>query len=219
MKVAIVEDQPMYREKLVEVVQGKLGMEIVGEAADGEAALELVRRSNPGLLILDLLLPKLSGLEVAHQLAESHPRLSILGISSDIDTKTLYETRQLGFAGLIDKFDLSTPNLLEALAHLRSGKAYYSQRVLEKLAKMRADPKAFPKILTQREQEVLSLIASGESDEAIGARLELSELTVRSHRLRLQRKLDLDSTAALVTYAARNGFWKPHLESINHPDS
>jgi two-component system NarL family response regulator len=187
-------------------VEALLGQ--IGSAEDGETALELIRRTRPDLILLDLLIPKLSGIEVARELLTCVPAPRILALSAETDAKTLYDVSQLGLPGFIDKKDSSIDVLKEAIQMVGTGKRYISPTVRERVASLRRDRNAFQKILSDREQEILSLIGGGHSDEQIASELGITESSAQTHRANILRKLELHSTAELMRYALEKGFWK-----------
>lgn len=206
MKVVVVEDQVLFREFLEELVSGEC--ELAGSAGDGDEALDVIRRERPDLVILDLLIPKLSGIEVARELIEWKTAPRILALSAETDAKTLHEVSQLQLPGFIDKKDSTLDVFKEALQAVGSGGRYISSSVRDRLTALRRDRNAFQKILSDREQEILSLIGSGLGDADIAQRLGITQNSSQTHRSNIMRKLNLHSTTELMRYALEKGFWK-----------
>lgn len=219
MKVIVVEDQLLFRDFLVNLLKDRLSMEVVGVASDGETALELVLRTEPDLVILDILIPKLSGILVARAILEKHPATRILGISSETDVKTLHQVDKLRLAGFIDKNEATVDVLVEAIESIRRNKRYFSHSLTSAIRKLKADPLSFQKILSKREQEILTFIGGGLSDGEIGRRLGLSETSIQSHRRNLFRKLDIHSTPELIRFANEAGFWKGSFSKMGLSES
>lgn len=208
MRVVVVEDQLLFQEFLVNLLRDRLGHEVVGVAQDGKTALELVRTQRPDLLVLDILIPQLSGIRVAKVVQEEQCAKRILAISSETDLKTVHQIHQLRLSGFVDKNEATLEVLMEAIETIRQGNRYFSPSLQLTVQKLRADPHAFQKILTRREQEILTLIGGGLSDAEIGQRLGLSPTSIQSHRSNLFRKLDVHSTPELIRFAQESGFYK-----------
>lgn len=219
MKVVVVEDQVLFKEFLIDLVEKRLAHEVVGTAADGEEALTVIRRELPDLVILDILIPKLSGILVARTIQEERPSTRILAISSESDIKTVHQVHQLNLAGFIDKNEASVEVLMAAIRAIEERKRYFSDSVKITVQKLRADPQSFQKILTRREQEILTFIGGGLSDGEIGQKLGLSDSSVQSHRRNLFRKLDVHSTPELIRFAQESGFWKASFRRMKLDDT
>jgi two-component system nitrate/nitrite response regulator NarL len=219
VKVVVIEDQTLFQEFVVRLLEDLPEYEVVATGRTGADALDLVRKHRPQLLILDILIPEISGIQVAAKLARECPRMRILAISSETDSKTLYQVQKLGVAGFIDKNEATVKVFREALAAMATGKRYFSESHKQALRELRSDPLAFQKILTRREQEVLTLIGGGLSDAEIGQHLGLSEGSILSHRRNLFRKLDVHSTPELIRFAQDSGFWKAAFPKMGLTDT
>lgn len=202
----MVEDQALFREFLETMVGEQY--ELAGSARDGEEAHELLKRTKPDLVLLDLLIPKMSGIELARQLLEWKPVPKILALSAETDAKTLYDVSRLGLPGFIDKKDGTISVLKEAIQQVGTGKRFISTSVRDRLTALRRDRNAFQKILSDREQEILGLIGGGMADTEISERLSIAESSAQTHRANILRKLELHSTTELMRYALEKGFWK-----------
>lgn len=219
MKVVVVEDQVLFQELLVRLLKERLNYEVAGVAADGPSAIKLARQHQPDLLILDILIPEISGIMVAALIRRELPQTRILALSSETDPKTLIQIHGLKLAGFVDKKEATVEVLLKALLAISEGRCYFSDSMLRVIRSIRANPQSFQKILTRREQEVLSHIGGGLSDPEIGKVLGLSITSVQSHRRNLLRKLDVHSTPELIRYALDNGFWKARFTQMGLGDS
>ena len=219
MKVVVIEDQVLFQEFVLGLLKEMPEFSVVGTGRTGEEALELVRRHRPELLILDILIPRISGIQVASQVIKEHPHTRILAISSETDDKTIYQVHRRGLAGFIDKNAATVEAFKEALTAISKGKRYFSESLKLSLQELRADPQAFQKLLSRREQEVLTLIGSGLSDPEIGQHLGLSEGSIHSHRRNLFRKLDIHSTPELIRFAHESGFWKASFRKMGLTDT
>ena len=135
-----------------------------------------------------------------------------------MDDKTLLQVHQLRLAGFVDKNEASVEVLVEAIQRVAKGKVYFSPSMLQAVRKLRNSPLAFQKILTPREQEVLTLIGAGMTDEEIGEKLGLTIHSAHSHRQNLLDKLDFHSTPELMRFASETGFWKPQFRKMELMD-
>ena len=219
MRVVVVEDQILFQEFLVDLLEKKLSHDIVGIAADGETALEMIREERPDLVILDILIPKLSGIHVARRIIDEMPKVRILALSAETDPKTIYQLHQLHLPAFVDKKEASADILKEAIQRVLEGKRYFSPSHQRTVAELKRDPLAFQKILTKREQEILTHIGAGLSDSEIGELVGLTQASVQSHRRNLFRKLDVHSTPELIRFANECGFWKTAFPDMGLTDS
>lgn len=213
-KLVIVEDQRLFQDLLTQVAIFQ-GFTIVGVAGDGLSALELCLQRKPDLLLLDLLIPKMAGLVVAASLRERGLLPRILAVSSETDAYTLHRVFEIGLEGFIDKGSQNLQTLQEAIRKVGAGERYFSPRILHLQREYAARPDSFVKLLSTREQEVLSLVGACFSDGEIGERLGLSASTVQTHRRNIMQKLGMHTTPELIKYSLQHGFWKhqaQHLE-------
>jgi DNA-binding NarL/FixJ family response regulator len=208
MQVVVVEDQKLFQEFLVTLLQNRLGFEIVGKAEEGPEALRIIRETRPQLVILDILIPKLSGIFVAKTILDELPSTKILALSSEGDVKTIHQVHQLHLSGFVDKNEASVELLTEAIQAISSGRRFFSDSLKLTVRNLQADPQSFQKILTRREQEVLTYIGGGHSDAEIGQLMGLSPSSIQSHRRNLFQKLNVHSTPELIQFAQESGFWK-----------
>ncbi|HEY0945835.1 MAG TPA: response regulator transcription factor [Opitutaceae bacterium] len=206
MKIVIVEDQTMFRELLVLACAQAMPEARVDAAGDGASALAACRRDRPDLVLLDLVLSDGDGLAFLPHIFEIAPAAKVIALSSHLDEFTVYRASASRVHGIIDKNEQPVRALRDAIAAVLSGRHYLSPLVQNLRASLRADPMAFDKILSEREQEVLGLIGEGLSNDEIAARLAISESTAKQHRLRLMAKLDMHSTPQLIRYALEKGF-------------
>ncbi|TVR46033.1 MAG: DNA-binding response regulator [Puniceicoccaceae bacterium] len=207
MTILIIEDQGLFREFLGKLC-GRLfpGAEVLCER-DGAVGLERSRTAEPDLILIDLNLPDMDGLQLMELLvAEAGPATKVLVLSSRRDPVAIERALRAGVDGYVDKVDQSIEVLEEAVKKVIGGGVYFSPVVVEVRRKLRADPLAFSKVLTAREQEILPLLGRGLSNEEAAGELNLSPATVLTHRRNVMRKLGLHSTCELIRYAQDNGF-------------
>lgn len=212
MAVLIVEDHQMFRDILVHVVRDQMGVAKVVACPDGASALEAFPGLNPDLVVLDLDLPDMDGFQVADQLLQKEPRQRIIAVSSRHDTYTLFRVLRSGLFGFIDKTAQSLDELRHGLEEAMAWRPYYATAVHQiNLAQM-ADPNAFSKLLSPREQELLTLFGVGLNNVEIGRMKGLSVMTVQTHRRNCMAKLGLSGSIELIQYALKTGF--THVSDI-----
>ncbi len=216
LEIVIVEDQKLFQELLAQLVTSVFGYKVVGVAGDGITALKLCREFRPGLVLLDICIPQTSGLVVAEILKADFPSTKILAVSSENDPVTIHKAFKLNIQGFLDKSTQTIEILTEAIRKVSEGSTFYSPSILRVRDKLLDEPMSFQKILSAREQEILSLIGGCYSDQEIGNLVGLSPSTVQTHRKNIMGKVGVHSTPELIRYAAENGFWKPHEDKLNY---
>jgi DNA-binding NarL/FixJ family response regulator len=209
MKIAIVEDERLFRDVLRKACASDLGHEVVGEAGTGREALLVVPESLPDLLILDIHLPDMDGFEVLRCLRRKRALIRTLVISSYFDEYTLCRVEHAAVQGFIDKSTNTVVELNNAIAAIEGGSTYFPRPFTEARRAHSRNPVAFDKILTDREQTILSLVGEPLSDAEIAAKLELSPETIEKHRFNIMRKLGLTSRAESARFARRCGLTPP----------
>ncbi len=205
-KVVVVEDHAMFREILTKVCAEELGLRVVAEVSDGESAIAAIRTHRPELVVLDLQLPDFDGFAVVGAVAEEIPAAAVLVVSSHCDDYTVYRAEQLRVRGFVDKNSNSLQALRAAIRALGVGQSWFSETYTRAKAARHRDPRAFDKLLTRREQDVLALLCVPLTDPEIALRLGVSVETAAKHRFNLMRKLSADTTTALIRYAREHGF-------------
>ena len=210
--IVLADDHRIVRQGLRALLTAEEHFEVVGEAGDGREALELVRRLNPDVLVLDLMMPGLNGLEVARQLHRQTPKVGIVVLSMYDDEGFVLEALAHGVAAYVLK-DSNSSDLVQAVREVAAGRRYLSpplsDRAIEtylQLAKTGAMDKH--ETLTTREREVLQLSAEGHTNSEIAARLGISTRTAETHRSRLMHKLGIHTQSDLIRYAIRRGIIK-----------
>jgi len=206
MNVLVIEDQTMVRELLALACGEALPKAKVNTAGTRAAALALCRTVPPDLVILDLVLPDGDGLDLLPDIFALAPTAKVIALSSHIDEFTLHRALSSRVHGLLDKNEQPVRILREAITTVLAGRQYVSSFVQRLKASVRADPAAFNKILSEREQGVLRLIGEGLANDQIAARLKISASTAKNHRLNIMAKLDMHSTPQLIRYAIEKGF-------------
>jgi len=200
----------MVRELLVIACRQELPGAEVRTAGSARGALEECARVAPDLVLLDLVLPDGDGLALLPEIFARAPGARVIALSSHIDEVTLHRALGSRVHGIIDKNEQPIKVLGEAIGTVMGGGQYLSAAVQRLRASLRADPYAFDKILSEREQEALRLIGEGLSNEEVAAALKISANTAKNHRLNIMAKLGVHSTPQLIRYAIEKGFTRVH---------
>ncbi|SRR6266550_4009896 len=208
LRVLIAEDHETVREGLKLILQSQSDVEIVGEAADGHAVVEFAKRLLPDVVVMDISMPKMSGLRATRLLRECCPEVKILALTRHNDGAYLQEMLRAGASGYVLK-QSSSAELLRALREIASGNSYLDPALTSKVMEAfsgRTINKSAPANVSDRELEVLKAIAWGYSNKEIAARLKLSVKTVEAHKANSMKKLDLRSRIDIVRYAVLQGW-------------
>lgn len=208
VRTLLVEDQGMVRAFFERWLATMPRFELVASTRTGEEALLLIEDARPDLVLVDFQLPGMDGLEVVRAARQVRPQLRALVVTSLVDALTLTRVREAGVEGYVEK-DATPEMLAEALAAVADGRAYYSPRFKETLAHEAAKAQGAGKILSRREQEVLSHVLLGRANRDIADLMGLSSRTVEFHRANLMAKLDATNLAELTTAARLRGWANP----------
>jgi len=208
IRIALVDDHRMFREVLRVALAAEPGIEVVAEAGSGSEALALVERIACDVLVLDIALPDMSGIEVAREVCLRHPALPVVALSGYADRLFIDEMLKVGALGYVLK-SAGAAELLAAIRAVACGQLFLSPAATESMLRnhLAGRPGAPPpiSILGKREQDVLRLIAAGRRSSEIALELGITTGTVSVHRSNLKKKLGLASTAELTRYAIREG--------------
>jgi DNA-binding NarL/FixJ family response regulator len=206
-RLVIVEDQTAIREMLVEILRLDPNYQLVGEAGDGQAAVQLVLETQPDLIVLDAKLPGLNGVDILRRVAKKLPNTRVLVFSGHENPVLVRDMLEAGAHGFVEK----TAGLFEfkkGLETVANGGTYFGPAVAALLRNVVANPTAVnnaPDFLTDREREILQLVAESHSTREIALKLGISVKTVDNHRTNLMRKLNLHDVASLTRYALEVG--------------
>lgn len=209
-RVLIADDHTIVRQGLRAILNGEPDMEVVGEAADGREVLKKVAALRPDVILLDISMPKMNGLEVTQKLAREAPRARVVALTMHSSEEYVYSLLKAGARGYLLK-ESAASDLVEALRVVRKGGTYLhpsiSMKVVNEYLKG-PDPAsriAFHDGLSVRECEVLRFIAEGHTSKEIAFKLDLSVKTVEAHRCRIMEKLRIHNVAGLTRYAISRG--------------
>jgi len=200
IRVALVDDHSLVRDGIKALLAIMPALEVVGEAESGAEALEMVRRCQPDLLLVDIGLKDMNGLELTRVLSKAYPLLKILVLSMYDNHEYVSESVRSGASGYVLKNSPSR-EIIAAIEAIASGGTFYSAAIAQRLI---AD-KHTDNELTPRESQVLRKMVEGMNNKEMARELDISVRTVETHRLSIRRKLNIDKPAALVKYAIDHG--------------
>lgn len=209
--VLLADDHMILREGLRRLLESDSDIEVVGEAETGRKAVELVLKLRPDVIVMDIAMPQMNGLEATRQILKSNPGAKVLILSAHNDDAYVESVTALGAVGYLIK-QTSAQFLSEAIREVHKGKTFFSPDVAKRFHKRQQNSLSRKGIakknvarLSSRETEVLQLIAEGEANKTIADKLEISIKTVEKHRDHLMRKLDIHDTAGLTRFAIETG--------------
>jgi two-component system, NarL family, response regulator NreC len=204
-RVLLADDHSVVRGGFRRILDAQQDMEVVGEVSNGREAVEQATLLQPDVIIMDVTMPELNGIEATRRIAESVPRARVLALSMHRDSVYVREILRAGARGYILK-DSSEADLVSAVRAVAQGEGYLSPAVSDAvLSDYRKHVTNPIDLLTSREREVLQLVAEGKTNKEIAAGLNLSVYTVEAHRGKIMEKLNLHSVSEIVRFAIRNG--------------
>jgi DNA-binding NarL/FixJ family response regulator len=203
-RIVIVDDHALLAESLGAWIVRHPDLVLVGQAEDGVAGWDLCLALQPDLALVDVDLPKLDGLELVKRLRVKMPALRLLTMTGRMDPHTIWRASQSGVHGYLEK-TLPPEMLVEAIRTVAKGGIFFSPLFQKMKQEWLAQPEAFQKILSDREQEVLRRVVAGWNDERIAKQLNITAATVEVHRKHIRQKLELHNDRELVAYAREWG--------------
>lgn len=207
IKVLVADDHPVVRRGLQALLAKQERLAIVGEAVDGEDALQKALTLSPDVVLLDISMPRRDGLEVAAMLRKDAPGIKVLILSVHSNKEYIFRIIQAGAHGYVSK-EAPPEELLRAIESVYAGETFFSPEIaraaLHQLVNHGGKKEPFGQ-LTGREREVLVLIAQGQSNKEIASQLGIGVRTIETHRERIMRRLDIHSVAGLTKFAIANG--------------
>ena len=214
--ILLADDHVMFRRGIRRIIQSISDVEVVGEASDGFELLELLKKNSPQLIILDISMPNLRGLEATREIKIINPAVKVLILTMHKDKEYLYHAFSAGAEGYLLKEDAYS-ELISAIDTLRKGGTYISPLLSTQLADLfiqKSRPTSEQtdnprELLTVREREIIKLIAEGRSSKEVADLLFISSRTVQHHRANIMKKLSIKKTADLVKYAIQKGYTAP----------
>jgi DNA-binding NarL/FixJ family response regulator len=207
LRIVIVDDHAIMRRGVRALLESHPGWEIAGEAATGREAVNLVKRLQPDVVVMDLSLPELNGLDATRQILKASPRTEVLVLTMHHSEELARSVLQAGARGYVLKSD-ADQNLIAAVDSLRLHKPFLTSAitefVLDDYIHRTEDGGSGYAVVTPREREIIQLLAEGRSNKETAVALSVSVKTVEAHRANIMRKLRLRSASDLVRYAVRN---------------
>lgn len=215
-RILIADDHELVRRGLRSVIAGHSEFEVIGEALTGREAVEFVRKLKPEIVVMDIGMPELNGLEATRQILKDYPSVEVLILTMHESEQLIREVLDTGARGYVLKSDAGR-DLLAALESLRRHKPYFTTKVSEMVltgylrgGPRPEEPDGAPRLrLTPREREIVQLLAEGKSNKEVATALNISVKTAETHRARIMAKLGLRSIGDLVRYAVRNRIVEP----------
>ena len=201
VRLMIVDDHSLVRDGLRARLSVVAGLQVIGEAASGAEALELAARDEPDLMLVDVGMRGMNGIELATALRHKHPAVRVLMLSMYDNREYVLSAIRAGARGYVLK-EAPTEEILAAIGAIVAGGNYFSAQLANLAALVSGDAPQ----LTAREHEVLLLLAHGRSNKLVARELDISVRTVETHRLSMRRKLGVDSAAELLKIAVKNGW-------------
>jgi len=208
IRVLLADDHGVVRKGLRFLLERQPDMEIVGEAADGREVVRLAEATNPDIVIMDIAMPLLNGIEATAQLVKRNPAIAVIILSVHSDEDYLLSSLNAGAKGYLLK-DSAEVDLVRAIQAVRNGTPFFSPEIAKTMLEdymrflQQRNLQDSYDLLTEREKEVLQLLAEGKSNKEVASILDVSVYTVDSHRTHLMQKLNLHNTAEIVLYAVR----------------
>jgi RNA polymerase sigma factor (sigma-70 family) len=208
IRVLLADDHGVVRKGLRFILEQETDMEVAGEAADGREAVRLARELSPEVVVMDIAMPQLNGIDATSQIVKQNPRINVLILSMHNDETYLLRALEAGARGFLLK-DTAEEDLVRAVRVAAQGKPFFSPAIAQALLEdymrnlQQRNQQDSYSLLTEREKEVLQLLAEGRSNKEVAQLLNLSVYTVETHRTRIMQKLNLHNTAELVLYAVR----------------
>jgi two-component system, NarL family, response regulator NreC len=210
IRVLLADDHKLIRAGLVLVVQQQPDLSVIGEADDGRQAVQLVESLRPDVVVMDIGMPNLNGIEAARQITASRPDTAVVILSMHADEGYVLRALKAGARAYLLK-DSATTDLVQAIRAVVEGKSFFSPAVSKVLLQdymrklRRSGAEDSYDLLSPREREVLQLVAEGKSNKEVANLLNLSPYTVETHRAKIMQKLNLKGVPELILYAVRKG--------------
>jgi len=207
IKIILTDDNQLFRDCIKSLLENTEQIEIVGEASNGNELLTLLKQTHPDILILDITLPDISGIEITRQVAHDYPHLKVLILSMHNEDEFVINALKAGAKGYLPK-DISKHELLEAISAIYEGGEYFSKTISDAFLKKfiqrtRMGLQGENQILITRETEIVKLVAEGLKNQQIADKLFISVRTVDAHKNNIMKKLNLKSNIDIVKFAIK----------------
>jgi DNA-binding NarL/FixJ family response regulator len=211
IKVGLVEDHQLVRDGIRSLIEGAENIEVIAEACSARGMLDLLKTLDPDILLVDISLPEISGIDLARIITSEYPQIRVIMLSMHTGQEFIFNSLKNGAKGYLHK-SISRDELIEAIKEVYNGNEYFSKEVsgiiLKNYLRQIKDPENTDgyseQKLTPRESEILKMVAQGYSNQLIADKLYISVRTVESHKNHIMQKLELTTTVDLVKYALKN---------------
>ncbi|WP_394144184.1 response regulator [Vibrio atypicus] len=205
IKVVIADDHQVVLDGFMARLQMEPEIEVIGTASNGLEAVEVAKRLMPDVVLMDVSMPIMNGIEATSLIREENPEAKVLMLTMHDNREYIMKVMQVGAVGYMLK-EISAEKMVQAIKTVNQGSTYFCESVTQTLFSQEVAPAAKqPNPLSRREEAVLKLVAQGHSSKKVAALLDISYRTVETHRQNIKHKLDLHSTAELATYAVEHG--------------
>jgi DNA-binding NarL/FixJ family response regulator len=209
-RIVLADDHVLIRHGIKNILSQDANLEIIGECGDGEELLAFLRSNEPDMVILDISMPKINGIDLTESIKSRYPGVKVMVLTMHKSKQFFYRAMSAGADGYLIKSD-SGEEILQALQKIQSGRSYIATELAEDFTEdmlsVYRDQAASPfKELTKREKQILALVVEGNTSRAMAEKLNLSPRTVDHHRSSLLRKFNMKNSVDLVNYAVRNGY-------------
>ncbi len=207
-RILLADDHGVVRKGLRFLLESEPDLEVIGEASDGVQAVDMAERLTPNVIVMDIGMPRLNGIDATTQIVRAHPQVAVVILSVHSDETYLVRTLSAGAKGYLLK-DSAEEDLVHAIRSVSQGKPFFSPAIAKALLDdyvrmlQQSGVTDSYELLTDREKQVLQLLAQGKTNKDVAALLEVSPYTVETHRTRIMQKLNLHNTAEIVLYAVR----------------
>ena len=219
IKVIIADDHKIMRDGLKSMLEKQRDIEIIAEASDGRTTVELAIKLKPDVIIMDVAMPDMNGIEATRQIIEKSPKIKVIALSMHSDKQFILEMLNAGASGYLLK-DCAFHELINAIHSVASNRSYLSPEIADVMIKefkhvISKESLSVFSLLTSRERQVLQLIAEGKTTKEIAYTLKVSTKTIETYRQQIMYKLDIHSIAGLTKYAVREGLTS--IEELRTP--
>ena len=209
IKVFVADDHTILRQGIKALLDNQGGIEVIGEAKDGREAIKIIEEVLPDVILMDIAMPGLNGLEATRRIKKKFPKMKVLVLTMYTNEEYIFQILNAGANGYLVK-ETAFQDLISAIRAVYRGEAFMSPSISKKvinnyIKRARGDKKKVHDILTTREREILQLIAEGNSNKRIAEALFISPKTAETHRTHIMDKLNIHDRAGLIKYAIRKG--------------
>jgi DNA-binding NarL/FixJ family response regulator len=208
-KIIIVDDHCLFADGVEQIVNAMDGFKVIAKAENGKVLLQLLNKNIPNIILLDINMPLLNGVDAAYEIRKKYPEIKIVFLSMHVDSKIIETAKKNGIYGFINK-GITAPNLQQAIINIANGNPTFILPEQNNHNEIKVTKKDFASLfkLSERELEIITLITTGKKNKEIAQELELSAYTTETHRKNIYRKLNVQSIAELMSFAIEHDILK-----------